>query len=90
MTNTILPTLGVAVRQDLVPAEASVTPAARAAGKKQVRRNQILDVLRVRGAHYHDYGKSPRPGRKLGHVTVVAPTPEQRDAALADLVACLE
>jgi 5-(carboxyamino)imidazole ribonucleotide synthase len=47
-------------------------------------------VLRVRGAHYHDYGKSPRPARKLGHVTVVAPTPEQRDAALAELVACID
>jgi 5-(carboxyamino)imidazole ribonucleotide synthase len=28
----------------------------------------------------HDYGKAPRTGRKLGHVTVVADTPEQRDA----------
>jgi len=28
----------------------------------------------------HDYGKEPRPGRKLGHVTVVADTPEQREA----------
>jgi len=27
----------------------------------------------------HDYGKSPRPGRKLGHVTVVADTAEQCD-----------
>jgi 5-(carboxyamino)imidazole ribonucleotide synthase len=27
----------------------------------------------------HDYGKTPRPGRKLGHVTVVADTAEQRD-----------
>jgi 5-(carboxyamino)imidazole ribonucleotide synthase len=26
---------------------------------------------RVPGAHVHDYGKSWRPGRKLGHVTVV-------------------
>jgi 5-(carboxyamino)imidazole ribonucleotide synthase len=25
----------------------------------------------VPGAHVHDYGKSWRPGRKLGHVTVV-------------------
>ena len=30
------------------------------------------DVLAVPGAHLHDYGKAPRPGRKLGHVTVVA------------------
>ena len=28
----------------------------------------------------HDYGKTPRPGRKLGHITVVAETAEQRDA----------
>jgi 5-(carboxyamino)imidazole ribonucleotide synthase len=27
----------------------------------------------------HDYGKTPRPGRKLGHVTVVADTAEERD-----------
>jgi 5-(carboxyamino)imidazole ribonucleotide synthase len=27
-------------------------------------------VLTVEGAHLHDYGKSPRPGRKLGHVTI--------------------
>ena len=29
-------------------------------------------VLAVPGAHLHDYGKAPRPGRKLGHVTVLA------------------
>lgn len=28
------------------------------------------DLLRVPGAAVHLYGKSPRPGRKLGHVTV--------------------
>ena len=27
-------------------------------------------VLAIPGAHLHDYGKAPRPGRKLGHVTV--------------------
>ena len=27
-------------------------------------------VLRAAGAHWHDYGKSPRPGRKVGHATV--------------------
>ena len=36
-------------------------------------------VLAVPGAHLHDYGKEPRPGRKLGHVTVVA----ANDAELA-------
>lgn len=28
----------------------------------------------------HDYGKTPRPGRKLGHITVIADSAEQRDA----------
>jgi 5-(carboxyamino)imidazole ribonucleotide synthase len=27
-------------------------------------------VLAIRNTHLHDYGKKPRPGRKLGHVTV--------------------
>jgi 5-(carboxyamino)imidazole ribonucleotide synthase len=30
-------------------------------------------VLAVPQAHLHLYGKTPRPGRKLGHVTVCAP-----------------
>jgi 5-(carboxyamino)imidazole ribonucleotide synthase len=34
-------------------------------------------VLAVPGAHLHLYGKSPRPGRKVGHVTVRAATAEQ-------------
>ena len=29
-------------------------------------------VLAVPGTHLHVYGKEPRPGRKLGHVTVRA------------------
>jgi predicted membrane metal-binding protein len=28
-------------------------------------------VLGIAGAHLHDYGKSPRPGRKVGHCTLV-------------------
>ena len=44
------------------------------------------DVLRIPGAHLHLYGKEPRPGRKLGHVTLVDPTPDGA-AALEDLVA---
>jgi 5-(carboxyamino)imidazole ribonucleotide synthase len=34
-------------------------------------------VLGVPGTHLHLYGKSPRPARKLGHVTVVAPDPDE-------------
>jgi 5-(carboxyamino)imidazole ribonucleotide synthase len=32
----------------------------------------IESVLAIPGAHLHLYGKSPRPGRKLGHVTLRA------------------
>ena len=28
-------------------------------------------LLAIPGAHLHDYGKAPRPGRKLGHITLV-------------------
>lgn len=42
--------------------------------------SRLHDALRVPGASVHLYGKSPRPGRKLGHVTVCAATTE---AALA-------
>ena len=30
-------------------------------------------LLAVPGAHFHDYGKDPRPGRKVGHCTLVDP-----------------
>ena len=33
----------------------------------------------------HDYGKSPRPGRKLGHVTVLADDPLTLRARLSEL-----
>jgi 5-(carboxyamino)imidazole ribonucleotide synthase len=42
-------------------------------------------VLSVPGAHLHDYGKAPRPGRKLGHVTVTAPDDDELTARLVAL-----
>ena len=30
-------------------------------------------VLRTVDGHWHDYGKAPRPGRKVGHATLCAP-----------------
>jgi len=33
----------------------------------------------------HDYGKAPRPGRKLGHITVTNETAAGRDA-LVDII----
>ena len=43
-------------------------------------------VLGMPGVHLHDYGKSPRPGRKLGHLTAVAATARQRDRAALRLL----
>mgnify|MGYP000890690902 CR=1 FL=1 len=46
----------------------------------------LADLLAIPGTQVHDYGKAPRPGRKLGHVTVV-----HEDASrLADLIAAIE
>lgn len=44
-------------------------------------------VLAISGAHLHDYGKSPRPGRKLGHVTIVGEAPSALDERLTRLQA---
>jgi 5-(carboxyamino)imidazole ribonucleotide synthase len=44
------------------------------------------DILAVPDAHLHLYGKAPRPGRKVGHVTVRA----ENTAELAARVAALE
>jgi 5-(carboxyamino)imidazole ribonucleotide synthase len=44
------------------------------------------DVLAVPGAHLHLYGKEPRPGRKVGHVTLVADDVAAREAALGRLL----
>ena len=37
----------------------------------------------------HDYGKSPREGRKLGHLTIVSDSPETRDRRLREIAARL-
>ncbi len=41
--------------------------------------------LDVAGARLHDYGKSARPGRKLGHITVIADSAAERDERLATI-----
>lgn len=46
-------------------------------------------VLAVPGAHLHLYGKSARPGRKVGHVTLVADTRDELRASEARLRAAL-
>jgi 5-(carboxyamino)imidazole ribonucleotide synthase len=36
-------------------------------------------LLAQEGLHWHDYGKAPRPGRKLGHLTICEKTAKSRD-----------
>ncbi|MFO7641792.1 MAG: 5-(carboxyamino)imidazole ribonucleotide synthase [Candidatus Competibacteraceae bacterium] len=43
-------------------------------------------VLATPGAHYHDYGKAPRSGRKVGHITLRTTTPEDLPARLERLL----
>jgi 5-(carboxyamino)imidazole ribonucleotide synthase len=45
--------------------------------------------LAVPGAHLHLYGKAPRPGRKLGHVTLRADNPKLLQDRLAHLMSTL-
>ena len=46
-------------------------------------------VLREAGGHWHDYGKSPREGRKVGHATLRADAASELSAALQRVGAVL-
>jgi 5-(carboxyamino)imidazole ribonucleotide synthase len=48
---------------------------------------ESAEVLAVPDAHLHLYGKSPRPGRKLGHLTLRAASPERLALRLSELPA---
>jgi len=48
------------------------------------------DLLREKGLHLHDYGKAPRPGRKLGHVTIVEPSAQAADRRAMRLLRRIE
>jgi 5-(carboxyamino)imidazole ribonucleotide synthase len=47
------------------------------------------EFLAIPGLHLHDYAKAPRPGRKLGHCTLVARTRGERDRWARGLLATL-
>jgi 5-(carboxyamino)imidazole ribonucleotide synthase len=42
-------------------------------------------LLQQAGGHWHDYGKTPREGRKVGHATLRADDPPQLARALRDV-----
>jgi 5-(carboxyamino)imidazole ribonucleotide synthase len=45
------------------------------------------EALAIPGVHLHDYGKAPRPGRKLGHLTYVAASEHERERIASRLTA---
>lgn len=47
-------------------------------------------LLAVEGLAYHDYGKTPRPGRKLGHCTILRRLPKERDTALTSTLGLIQ
>jgi 5-(carboxyamino)imidazole ribonucleotide synthase len=47
-------------------------------------------LLAIEGAHLHLYGKSERPGRKVGHVTVRSDDPNALADAVAQVVAIVD
>jgi 5-(carboxyamino)imidazole ribonucleotide synthase len=47
-------------------------------------------LLAIDGLAFHDYGKEPRPGRKLGHCTILKSRPTQRNSALADALKLIQ
>jgi 5-(carboxyamino)imidazole ribonucleotide synthase len=58
-------------------------------GQLDPRDRQALALADVPEAHVHLYGKSPRPARKVGHVTVLGddlPTVRRRAGRAADLL----
>ena len=47
-------------------------------------------LLAIEGLAFHDYGKEPRPGRKLGHCTILKSRATERNSALADALKSIE
>ena len=49
-----------------------------------------VPVLSTVDAHWHDYGKQPRPGRKVGHATVCATEATKLAARVGDIARALK
>jgi len=47
-------------------------------------------LLAIEGLAFHDYGKEPRPGRKLGHCTILKRRSRDRNLALVDALKLIE
>jgi 5-(carboxyamino)imidazole ribonucleotide synthase len=51
---------------------------------------EAMAILAIPGAHLHDYGKEPRPGRKVGHCTLLDSARDRLLARIALLRAVIE
>jgi 5-(carboxyamino)imidazole ribonucleotide synthase len=47
-------------------------------------------LLAIDGLAFHDYGKEPRPGRKLGHCTILKSRAAERNLALLDALKLIQ
>jgi len=47
-------------------------------------------LLKIEGLAFHDYGKEPRPGRKLGHCTITRPSSKDRARVLGHTLKLVE
>ena len=47
-------------------------------------------LLAIEGLAFHDYGKEPRPGRKIGHCTILKARARERNQVLADALKLIE
>ena len=47
-------------------------------------------LMAIDGLAYHDYGKTPRAGRKLGHCTILKRLPKDRNTALSNTLKLIE
>jgi len=50
----------------------------------------VGELLRLQGVYVHLYGKRPRPGRKLGHVTVAHLTEDETERRLQEVLAIVD
>jgi 5-(carboxyamino)imidazole ribonucleotide synthase len=78
--------LGLATQ--LAPAVATVNVVGPADGSDPTTR--LRRALAVPGAHVHLYGKTPAPGRKLGHVTVLGDELEAARRSAREAASLLE
>jgi len=60
------------------------------AGMVNIIGREPTGLSEMQGVHLHSYRRSERPGRKLGHATIVASTVDELDQRLAKLIEVIE